>query len=82
VLQRAQREGRLWVALLDDLAVGFLSRERMPWEERFDRTQALRRAQRVFWKAGDEASSMNVLLRGIGIEPATGVKRGKKRSHA
>jgi TetR/AcrR family transcriptional repressor of nem operon len=40
----------------------------MPWEKQFDRRDAVRRAQRVFWKTGYEKSSMNLLLRGMGIQ--------------
>jgi TetR/AcrR family transcriptional repressor of nem operon len=40
----------------------------MPWEKQFDRSDAVRRAQRVFWKAGYEKSSMSLLLRGMGIQ--------------
>jgi TetR/AcrR family transcriptional regulator, transcriptional repressor for nem operon len=40
----------------------------MPWEKQFDRTQALQRAQRVFWKTGYEKSSLSLLLRGMGIQ--------------
>jgi len=40
----------------------------MPWEKQFDRHDAVRRAQRVFWKSGYEKSSMSLLLRGMGIQ--------------
>jgi TetR/AcrR family transcriptional repressor of nem operon len=40
----------------------------MPWEKQFDRAEAVRRAQRVFWKTGYEKSSLTVLLRGMGIQ--------------
>ena len=40
----------------------------MPWEKQFDRTQALLRAQQVFWNTGYEKSSLTVLLRGMGIQ--------------
>lgn len=40
----------------------------MPWEKQFDRTDALHRATRVFWKVGYENSSMAVLLKGMGIQ--------------
>ena len=40
----------------------------MPWEKQFDRADALHRAQRVFWKTGYEKSSLNILLKGMGIQ--------------
>jgi len=40
----------------------------MPWEKQFDRTDAVQRAQRVFWKTGYEKSSLSVLLNGMGIQ--------------
>lgn len=40
----------------------------MPWEKQFNRADALHRAQRVFWKAGYEKSSLMVLLKGMGIQ--------------
>lgn len=40
----------------------------MPWEKQFDRTHALQRALRVFWKTGYEKSSLSVLLRGMGVQ--------------
>jgi TetR/AcrR family transcriptional repressor of nem operon len=40
----------------------------MPWEKQFDRTHALQRALRVFWKTGYEKSSLTVLLRGMGVQ--------------
>jgi hypothetical protein len=35
-----------------------VDRQRMPWEKQFDRSDAVRRAQRVFWKTGYEKSSL------------------------
>jgi TetR/AcrR family transcriptional repressor of nem operon len=40
----------------------------MPWEKQFDRSRALERALRVFWKTGYEKSSMSVLLKGMGVQ--------------
>jgi TetR/AcrR family transcriptional regulator, transcriptional repressor for nem operon len=40
----------------------------MPWEKQFDRTEALLRAQQVFWKTGYEKSSLTVLLKRMGIQ--------------
>jgi TetR/AcrR family transcriptional repressor of nem operon len=40
----------------------------VPWEKQFNRDEALQRAQRVFWKSGYERSSMNMLLKGMGIQ--------------
>ena len=40
----------------------------MPWEKQFDRTHALQRALRVFWKTGYEKSSLSVLLKGMGVQ--------------
>jgi len=40
----------------------------MPWEKQFDRAEAVRRAQRVFWKTGYEKSSLTLLLKGMGIQ--------------
>jgi TetR/AcrR family transcriptional repressor of nem operon len=40
----------------------------MPWEKQFDRDEALDRAVRTFWKRGYEGCSMNVLLKGMGIQ--------------
>ena len=40
----------------------------MPWEKQFNRANALHCAQRVFWKTGYEKSSLNNLLKGMGIQ--------------
>lgn len=40
----------------------------VPWEKQFDRGEALDRAVRIFWKRGYENSSMDVLLKGMGIQ--------------
>jgi TetR/AcrR family transcriptional repressor of nem operon len=40
----------------------------MPWEKQFDRDQALERAETVFWKRGYDNSSMEALLKGMGIQ--------------
>jgi TetR/AcrR family transcriptional regulator, transcriptional repressor for nem operon len=40
----------------------------MPWEKQFNRDEALKRAVRLFWKAGYESSSMAMLLKAMGIQ--------------
>ncbi len=39
----------------------------MPWEKQFDVEEALERAMHTFWAQGYEATSMDVLLRRMGI---------------
>lgn len=53
----------------------------MPWEKQFDRSVALKRALRVFWKGGYQKSSMSALLRGMGIQKGSFYATFKSKHH-
>jgi AcrR family transcriptional regulator len=53
----------------------------VPWEKQFDRDDALQRAQRVFWKSGYERSSMNMLLKGMGIQKGSFYATFRSKHH-
>ena len=53
----------------------------MPWEKQFNRDDALQRAQRVFWRSGYEHSSMNMLLKGMGIQKGSFYATFKSKHH-
>ena len=53
----------------------------MPWEKQFNRDDALQRAQRVFWRSGYEHSSMNMLLKGMGIQKGSFYATFRSKHH-
>jgi TetR/AcrR family transcriptional repressor of nem operon len=53
----------------------------MPWEKQFDRDAALKRALQVFWKRGYGTSSMDVLLKGMGIQKGSFYATFRSKHH-